>query len=200
MSAAYKRPKTLWSENSPPASVSEYIAYLGEFDTEWIGSDYPYRGKASDAFRRVTKLDYCDTEIRFADRGAGCWVLRRDHSLNCLTADLFAAADALGGKLETEDSSSLPGGIGADSSRIWTSLLDGGVGASVVLWEHQYTNRVHIQHKTTIRGPRAYRVLLELLGFDWSNRKLYGEVTRPTHGEIVEQTNTLLASGSGHGA
>ena len=192
MRAAYKRPKTLWSQKSLTAGVSKYFdAYMGEFDTAQIESDYPYRGRASDVFRWVTEADYSGGS--FGGNGAGCWVLRRDHSLNNFTADLLAAADTLGGKLEIDNSSALPGGFGADSSRIWTSLLDGGVGVSIELKEHQSTNRVHAKHRTTICGPRAYRVLLELLGFDWINRKLYGETARAMHEEIIGQVKDLLA-------
>ena len=198
MSSTYERPDMLWSEESIPESVDEYIAsYMGEFDTDMIQSGYPdfYLGKASNAFRRVTKVDYADKELRFVGRGRGCWTLRRDHPLNDLTADLLAAAEALGGTLEWRENGSSAGSFGADSSRMWISLLDGGVGASVVVWQHQNTNRLHVQHRTTVRGPRAYRVLLELLGYDWINRKLCGERRRPTQEEIIEQVNELLTKG-----
>jgi hypothetical protein len=73
-------------------------------------------------------------------------------------------------------------------------LLDGGVGVEVVFWEHDRTNRVHACQRTTVRGPRAYRVLTEFLGFDWSNRILFGEEVRPSHGEIIKQVSELLDS------
>lgn len=65
--------------------------------------------------------------------------------------------------------------------------MDGGVGATVRLSEDQWTNRVSITHRTTIRGPRAYRALLEILGFDWRYRKLFGEESAPNKKEFLEE-------------
>ena len=188
-----KRPKSLWNQKSLTPSVSKYFAaYRGEFDTDWIESNYPYQGPPSDAFRRLTKINSYEGFGRFEGKGIGCWGLRGDRTLNPLTADLLAAADALGGKLESESSSEYPRGMGADSAKMWVALLDGGVGVEVVLWEHEYTNRVHARQRTTIRGPRAYRSLLEFLGFKWTNRKLPGEEVYSSHGEIVKLVNDLL--------
>lgn len=188
------RPKQLWSQKSPIPSVSEYFdSYMGEFNTDWINSKYPYGGKASAAFRQVIKMDDYEASQRFESKGKGCWALRSDEILNNLTADLLAAAETLGGKLEAESSSSMPGGIGADSGSVWLALLDGGVGVEVILWEHQFTNRVSARQRTTIRGPKAYRSLLELLGFDWINRKLPGEQVKPNHEEFRQLVNDLQA-------
>jgi len=193
MSTATHRPRSLWTAESRTPSVSKYFrAYRGEFSTDGIESDFPYQGPASGAFRRLTQINPKEGFDRFADKGIGCWGLRRDSTLNPLTADLLAAADVLGGELESKFSSAGPGGIGADASEVWVGLLDGGVGVEVVLSEHEYTNRVHARQRTTIRGPRAYRALLELLGFRWTNRKLPGETLFLSHGEIVELVNHLL--------
>lgn len=141
------------------------------------------------------KMDKYEASQRFEGKGPGCWTMRADRELNDLTADLLAAADALGGKLEKESSSSSPGGIGVDSGTVWVAFLDGGVGVEVVLCEDEYTNRVKALQRTTIRGPRAYRALLELLGFDWINRRLTGETTTPSHRELIQLVNDLLAKG-----
>ena len=194
MSQISRRPKTLWSQKSPTPSVSEYFdTYMGEFSTDWIDSCYPYGAKASAAFRQVLKMGEYEASQRFEGKGNGCWALRSDGILNDLTADVLAAAEALGGKLETASSSSMPGGIGADSGTVWVSILDGGVGVEVVLCEHEYTNRMEAHQRTTIRGPRAYRALLELLGFDWINRRLTGEPATPSHQEFIQLVNDLLA-------
>jgi hypothetical protein len=129
-------------------------------------------------------MDDDEASERFEGRGEGCWAPRRNHFPNCLTADLFAAGDLLGGKQESKFSSAMPFGLGADSGAVWVSLLDGGVGVEVVMWEHEYTNRIHGRQRTTVRGPTAYRALLELLGFDWIDRRLVGEKIRPSHKEI----------------
>lgn len=174
------RPDRLWTQDSPSPTVQEYIdAYMGEFDTDYIESAYPYSGKASAKFRRVTKMSEWESTLRFEGRGPGVWTIHDDHSLNDLTADLLAAGDLLSGVVELDSSSASPGGTGVDSSEIWIPLMDGGVGAKVRLSEDQWTNRVRITHRTTIRGPRAYRALLEVLGFDWRYRKLYGEESAP---------------------
>jgi hypothetical protein len=75
---------------------------------------------------------------------------------------------------------------------VWVALLDGGVGVEVAVWESQHTNKPKARQRTTIRGPRAYRALLELLGFDWINRRLAGEEMTPSHVEITTMVNDLL--------
>ena len=190
-------PNVLWSQNLPSPSVSRYFnTYKGEFYTDEIESNYPYTGKPSWAFRQVLKMDDYETSQRFEGKGDGCWALQSDRILNNLTADLLAAADALGSNPETESLSSMPMGIGAEYGTVWVALLDGGVGVKVVLCENEYTNRMEARQRTTIRGPRAYRALLELLGFDWINRKLTGEQVTPRHEEIIDLVNALLAKGS----
>jgi hypothetical protein len=177
-------------------SVSKYFrTYRGEFRTNWMQSDYPYGRKAHQTFRQVLYMGSYEASQRFEGKGIGCWALRSDRILNNLTADLLAAAEALGGHLETKSSSSLPGGIGANSGMVWVALLDGGVGVEVELCEHEYTNRMQASQRTTIRGPRAYRALLELLGFDWINRKLTGESATPRHQEFIQLVNDLLRKG-----
>ena len=197
MTAITHRPESLWNQKALTPSVSKYIrAYRGEFDADSIESEFLYRGPASAAFRRLTKIDPSEGFDRFEGRGSGLWTLRNDRILNPLTADLLAAADTLGGELETKSSSAFPGGIGADSRNVWVTLLDGGVGVEVVLWELQTTNRVKARQRTTIRGPKAYRVLLELLGFDRISRKLHGESVIPPHDEIMRLTNALSVKGA----
>ena len=188
------RPTELWNNNMCPRSVEEYFdAYMGEFDYDWVTSDYPYKGPASAFFRLLTKkVDPYESFARFENMGACGWATKHAGRLNPFTADLLAAAERLGGKLGVESSSSMPGGIGADSGDVWVSLLDGGVGVEVLIWQHQTTNHLHTRQCTTARGPRAYRALLELLGFDWINRKLPGEEVTPTHKEIIALVNDLL--------
>ena len=190
------RPKALWSQKSLTPSVGAYFdSYRGEFSTNSIRSHYPYEGKALATFRQVMKMDKYEASQRFEGKGAGCWTMRADRELNDLTADLLAAADALGGKLEKASSSSSPGGIGVDAGTVWVAFLGGGVGVEVVLCEDEYTNRVKALQRTTIRGPRAYRALLELLGFDWINRRLTGEPATPSHQEFIQLVNDLLTKG-----
>jgi hypothetical protein len=194
MSQITQRPQTLWSQESPTPSVQEYFdTYQGEFDTKEIESDYPYGGRASWYFRQVLKMGAYEASIRFEGKGNGCWALRSDRILNNLTADVLAAAEALGGKLETTSASAMPGGIGADVGTIWVALLDGGVGVDVVLCQHETTNRMQAYQRTTIRGPRAYRALLKLLGCHWINRRLPGESATPSHEEFIQLVNDLLA-------
>jgi hypothetical protein len=155
-------------------------------------SNYPYHGPASSSFRRLTRVDPRETYDRFEAFGIGCWTLRRDKILNDLTADLLAAADFLRGAMKSNASSAGPGGMGVDSSKVWVSFLDGGVGVEVQLYEHERTNRVSGTQRTTIRGAKAYRALLEVLGFDWINRKLEGEAEKPARDEIAQLVENSL--------
>jgi hypothetical protein len=199
MSIALHRPDTLWTQNEPSPSVGLYLrSFRGEFDTDSIESEYPYQGLASKAFRRVTTIPRREGYGRFEGQGNGCWGIRMDSILNPLTADLLAAADALGGQTAFESSSALPGGIGADAGDVWVPLLDGGIGVEVVVWESESTNRVLARQRTTIRGPHAYRALAELLGFSWLNRRLPEEVAAPSHEEHIALMNTLLLASAGH--
>jgi len=183
------RPIALWSRDNIPSSVNEYLySFRGEFSDEAVESDYPYNGVSTSFFRKLLKIQPYDRFDRFQGivSGIGCWTLRTNHILNNLTADLLAAAELLGGTFKTHSSSASPGGIGADSSDIWVSLLDGGIGVQVLVWEHETTNRVSTSQATTIRGSKAYRALLELLGFKWISRKLPGESVTPSHEDYIK--------------
>ena len=187
------RPETLWTLESPTPSVARYLdAHRGEFDTESVESEYPYAGPTSGRFRQLKTIDPYEGYERFEGLGVGCWTLKSDGILNSLTADLLAAADLMGGKSSSDSVSAFPGGIGIDTSKVWVSLLDGGVGVDVHLSEHEITNRVSGRQRTTIRGPKAYRALLEFLGFSWSNRKLFGELKAPNHGEVSSQVDKMI--------
>jgi hypothetical protein len=194
MNNAEYKPTTLWLHDTATPSVRLYIsAHRGEFPTGSIESGYPYDGPASSCFRRLTRINPYECYDRFEGLGIGCWTIKRDSILNDLTADLLAAADFLQGRMKSDSVSAAPGGIGAESSKIWVSFLDGGVGVEVLLCEHERTNRVQGTQRTTIRGPKAYRALLELLGFAWINRKLEGETTAPKHEEIKDLVGKFLA-------
>ena len=117
----------------------------------------------------------------------------KDRIVNNLTADLLAAADHLGAESESERESGNPGGFGLDTAHVWVPVLDGGVGVEFHQGQDEWTNRMEGWQQTTIRGPRAYRVLLEFLGFKWIPRRLPGEEVRPNHQEIVKLVETLLS-------
>jgi len=190
-----ERPEVLWTLDSATLSVERYLnAHRGEFNSEYMESGYPYYGTASKRFRRIATINPCEGYERFEALGIGCWTLKGDVILNDLTADLLAAADLMGGQGASKSVSAMPGGIGIDASKVWVSLLDGGVGVDVHIMEHETTNRVIGSQRTTVRGPRAFRVLLELLGFESSKRKIFGELTAPTHTEIASQVDQLLNS------
>jgi len=187
-------PDNLWTHESPTPSVERYLSlHRGEFHTDRIESGFPYSGKASGSFRRFLPESEWTYFDMFKDRGEGCWVLRRDAILNDLSADLLAAADYLKGTSASSVISGMPGGIGVESGKVWVGLLDGGVGVELHISEHEYTNRVSGSQRTTIRGPMAYRVLLEFLGFDYSPRKLYCESVRISQSEVSATIDKLLA-------
>jgi hypothetical protein len=180
------RPTILWAQEARTPGVDQYIrGHRGEFHTDGIESRYPYGGPASAFVRQEKKANLREGYNRFENRGVGCWTLKKDGILNDVTADLLAAGDFLRGSMRSDSTSASPGGIGVESSEIWVAFLDGGVGVDVVLYEHERTNRVTGTQRTTILGPKAYRALLELLGFDWINRKLEGESEKPVHDEIA---------------
>jgi hypothetical protein len=167
-----KLKKILWSQKNLSSSIQNYFdAYMGEFNTGCVESNYPYSGKISEKFRRIAQIEEYEKDFRFEGKGSGCWTLQKDHELNSLTGDLMAYADILGGLIEKKSSSSLSSGIGADSDKLWISFLDGGIGVHILISEHEYTNRVYAKQKTTIRGPMAFRTLCCFLGFEWSNLK-----------------------------
>lgn len=187
-------PDSLWTHESPTPSVEQYLSlHRGEFDTDLIESGFPYSGKASGSFRRFIPESEWTYFDMFKGCGEGCWVLRRDGILNDLSADLLAAADYLKGSSSSSSISGMPGGIGVESGKVWVALLDGGVGVELQVGEDEYTNRVSGSQRTTIRGPMAYRVLLEFLDFDYTPRKLYCESVRVSQSEVRATIDKLLA-------
>ena len=104
-----------------------------------------------------------------------------------------AATVALGGQLAKKWPLFHPDGSGVvDIRRVWAALLDGGVGVSVELYQDESTNQIQARQRTTIIGPTVYRAVLELLGFDWINRKLSGEEVKPSHQEISDLVDNIL--------
>ena len=190
-----KTSKRLWNEKSLSNCVKAYEdCYLGEINP-CIGSNYPYGGESSSCFRRVSLRDGGD---RFYGLGDGVWTIKRDGE-NHLTADLFVAADLLGGRPSNRQESAPFGGAGVDMGSAWVPLLDGGVGCEVLLIENQYTNRISVaSHRTTIRGPKAYRALLLMLGFDWYPRKLLEEDCKPNKDTLISELNEILERNDGY--
>ncbi len=187
------RPQELWTQENPTPSVAAYFdAHDGEFDTSEVESKYPYHGPASYWLRRLVKFKPDLGFHRFKGRGVGCWGAISDKILSGLTADLLAAADLLGGAQVAGSVSGPPGGFGMDQHEVWVPLLDGGVGVEVQIMQDEYTNKVQGRQATTIRGFRAYRVLLELLGTDCTNRRLVGEKNAPTRQELQRTVDELL--------
>jgi hypothetical protein len=184
----------LWRREFLLTSVQSYLAaFKGEFDTTGIDSGFPYRQRqASMDFRRITRMNAWEASERFEDKGKGCWGLHDDDIVNGITADLLAAAELLGGRIENRRLSGSPGGIGCDTTALWISLLDGGVGVFVSLGQDEETNEMEAHQRTTIRGARAYRALLELLGYAWISRQLEDEVVKPSHEEVQRWVQDLL--------
>ena len=189
------RPGILWESETPPRSVEAYFnAHAGEFDCEGLSSDYPYSGPASRYFVLSPEKDPRPHLERFDHIPAPCWEVPTRKILNPLTADLLAAAEFLGSEIGSSSTSGPPGGFGADAHRTWMPLLDGGVGFDLQIYQDEWTNRVSGAQRTVVRGPRAYRVLLELLGFSWINRPLPGERMMPRRGDICRSMSELLNS------
>jgi hypothetical protein len=156
-------------------------------------SRFPYSGDAVRSFRELREINPYEGYHRFAKGAAeGCWTLIKDKIRNNLTADLLAAAEVLFGQVATNATYGPAGGYGVDTGEVWVGLLDGGVGVEVHVGQDDETGRPEGWQRTTIRGPKAYRCLLELLGFDWIDEKLNGEEYAPTRGEILEEVNRLL--------
>lgn len=187
-----------WSLNSISPGVDAYFSILRRVQkTDHIKSRYPNCGKAYEDFRLVTKMSDWEARNSFEGKCHGCWTLRMDpwwrNSREEDTADLLAAAEALGGQLAEKLPLCHPDGSGVvDIRRVWVALLDGGVGASVELYQDESTNQIQARQRTTIIGPTVYRALLELLGFDWINRKLPGEEVKPSHQEISDLVDNIL--------
>lgn len=189
-----RRPGHLWRRNELPRSVRAYFdAHRGEFSLSRVISKYPYSGNPWVKFRELTEINRYAGFHRFEGRGAGCWELVHDKIRNPRTTDLLAAAELLMGDMTRSATSGLPGGIGVDTRQVWVECLDGGVGVEVQIGEDEYTNRPEGWQRTTIRGPLAFRCLLELLGFDWIDGKLTGEEgLPPSRADVVELINQRL--------
>ncbi len=182
------RPKFLWRDKSIPKSVDSYKdAFAGEINF-YVDSQYPYQGPPSRRFKQI-KPKPVDNTSASSEQPMGKWALNSDRAPNSLTADLLAAAEALGGK---PDMGGLSGVCSADSNWLQIQLLDGGVFVHVTLSEHPTTNRVSADQRTRVRGSKCYRTLLELLGFDQPPIKLPGELVVPKIEEIVDQVSDLL--------
>jgi hypothetical protein len=189
------RPARLWTQDDPTPGVEAYFgAHQGEFYVEGIKSAYPYRGsKWWKDFEELETINPDEGYHRFEGRGAGSWTLCDDEIENGLTADLLAAANLLGGSGEAGGTHGPAGGYGVDTGEVWVGLLDGGVGVGVHVGQDESTNEPEGWQRTTIRGPRAFRCLLELLGFDFISEKLTGEPVTPSHQEIINMVTDLLA-------
>lgn len=188
------RPDTLWSRQDLPTSIDAYFdAHQGEFSLSRVKSRFPYAGNPWKQFRELTEINPYDGYHRFKNKGAGCWELVRDKIRNAVTTDLLAAADILSGETSRLGINGQPGGIGIDQNEVWVGFLDGGVGVEVQIGQDEYTNRPEGWQRTTIRGPRAFRCMLELLGFDWIVENLTGEATAPQRAEVISEVNKRLA-------
>lgn len=194
MITTHPRPKVLWTHTAPIRGVERYLsAHRGEFRLRGMKSRFPYSGDAVRAFRELHEINPYEGYHRFA-KGAseGCWMLIKDKIRNNLTADLLAAAEALSGPVATNATYGPAGGHGVDTGEVWVSLLDGGVGVEVHVGQDDETGRPEGWQRTTIRGPKAYRCLLELLGFNFISEKLTGESLTPSHREIIDMVTDLL--------
>ena len=194
MITTHPRPKVLWTHTAPTRGVERYLsAHRGEFRLRGMKSRFPYSGDAVRAFWELHEINPYEGYHRFA-KGAseGCWMLIKDKIRNNLTADLLAAAEALSGAVATNATYGPAGGYGVDTGEVWVSLLDGGVGVEVQVGEDDETGRPEGWQRTTIRGPKAYRCLLELLGFNFISEKLTGESLTPSHREIIDMVTDLL--------
>jgi hypothetical protein len=157
-------------------------------------SRFPYSGDAVRSFRELREINPYEGYHRFAKGAAeGCWTLIKDKIRNNLTADLLAAAEVLFGQVATNATYGPAGGYGVDTGEVWVGLLDGGVGVEVHVGQDDETGRPEGWQRTTIRGPKTYRCLLELLGFNFINEKLTGESLTPSHREIIDMVIDLLA-------
>lgn len=187
-----------WNTQNPPEAVSCYTnPFELEFSVEDLCSEVPYRGPVSGKFRRsaTSELDRSGFH-RFTNRHPTViWEPRSHQIINPLTADLLAAAEALGGELHRRGSPAGPFGIHASGTDVWIGLCDGGVGVEVNVWESETTNRVFARQRTTIHGAAAFRMLTRALGFDHMPRKLHGENARPDLEAIDRDLIGRLRSG-----
>ena len=195
MITAHPRPNALWTQKAPTRGVERYLsAHRGEFRLRGMKSRFPYTGDAMKTFRELSEVNPYEGYHRFASgAGEGCWMLIKDKIRNSLTADLLAAAEALSGQVATKATYGPAGGYGVDTGEVWVGLLDGGVGVEVHVGQDDETGRPEGWQRTTIRGPKTYRCLLELLGFNFISEKLTGEAVTPSHSEIIDMVTDLLA-------
>lgn len=184
----------LWSRHSMLGGVSKYFdAHRGEFSTSRIKSRYPYTGNAWSVFMELSSINPTSGYHHFNNvPGVGCWALIRDKILNSQTADILATAEILSGQCATNSTYGPARGYGVDTSEVWIPLLDAGAGVEVHVGQDEETNKPLGWQRTTIRGPRAFRAIVKLLGFDWINQTLAGEKTAPNRSEFSELVNTLL--------
>ena len=189
-------PEVLWTYKAPPLSIKRYLsAHRGEFRLSGMRSRFPYSGDAMKTFREMREVNPYEGYHRFATgAGEGCWTLIKDKIRNNLTADLLAAAETLSGQVATKASYGPAGGYGVDTGEVWVGLLDGGVGVEVHVGQDDETSRPEGWQRTTIRGPRTFRSLLELLSFNFISEKLTGESLTPSHREIIDIVADLLAN------
>ena len=190
MSDSMQRPETLWTHKDAPRSVEGYFsAHQGEFSLGRMKSLYPYKGSAWKKFRELPKINPNEGYHRFVEKGEGCWEPIHHKIRSNGTADLLAAAELLTGACEASGTHGSPGGIGVDEGSVWVDLLDGGVGVEVQVGQDEYSNKPEGYQRTTIRGPLAFRCLLELLGFDWINEMITGEKEPPRHEGVFKLVN-----------
>ena len=195
MNESEKHPETLWSPKELPVSVDAYFsAHRGEFSLRHVKSKYPYGSDAWKKLRALPEINPYEGYHRFEGRGEGCWEPVRDKIRNPLTADLLATAELVSGKTRRTGTHGAPGGIGIDQSEVWVGFLDGGVGVEVHIGEDEETNRPEGWQRTTIRGPLAFRCLVEFLGFDWISEPLANEDAVPSQEDVRRLINKNLSN------
>ncbi len=156
----------LWSGGNPPSIVDAYIrCFGGECDASFIESGFPYSGRPSVFFKRINTVNDRDGFEYFAKLGDGLWGLRRNDTMNGLTADLLVIAEKLASNVKRQTYNPAYPGVHIEGGTMVIPFLDGGVGVDVQIHEHQSTNRVSCRQRTSIRGVEAYRALVQALGF-----------------------------------
>jgi hypothetical protein len=174
--------EVLWEHDNLSGGIEAYINAHWEFDPGLIESGYPYNGvKWSNLFESTPKLDQWG--VPDATLGSA-WKPQYDGIHNGLTADLIAAAEILSEGGEIERSSAMPGGIGAGGPTIQIPFLDGGLFVKFKQWEDDITNEFRASQTTLIEGALAFRVILELLGFEGPRGILENEKEHPDAGEV----------------
>jgi hypothetical protein len=192
MNANQNQSIKLWTKESPTPSVKQYIdGTSAEFPYFSFESLFPYQGLASSKFRFIRDVKEQFPYFRFSFKHAGGWKLRRDRFQNNVTADILAAADLLGGKPKSESSAYMSG---LEQDDIFIPLLDGGVTVYVRIVEHGVTCNLSGYQGTFIWGTQAYRALTTFLGFDWSPRRLSGEMQMPQARQVWDTVDGLLST------